>query len=102
MSLTANEIIQVLEKAKELGVTAVKVDGFEATLHKAASSPSKPTTVPEAEAHTILNPMSPFDDILNDPELVKYYATPYFDELIAQRELRKQQLDLEAKERKHG
>lgn len=81
MSLTAEEIMKLMNHAKELGVTTVKVDGFEAHL-----VPKLPPTEPmtEIDDKDLVVPPSPFDD-LSDEELL-YFATPYFDELQAKKQ----------------
>jgi hypothetical protein len=46
--------------------------------------------VPELKAEDIVKPLSVLDDI--SPEELKYYATPYYDELQEQKALRAQQI----------
>lgn len=99
MALTAAEILQVLEKAKELGLQHIEVEGFEASFGQpSASAPSPQPTVnpqlgavqpvPERDAEDIVKPMSVFDE-MTDEEIL-YYSTPYYDELQAKKELMQQ------------
>ncbi len=89
-SLTAQDIIAVMTKAKELGVNELKVEGLELRVN--AQSPvvvekiSPLKEIPnDLKIEDILAPSSPFDN-MSDEELL-YYATPYFDELQAKKEL---------------
>ena len=92
--MTAEEIIKVLERAKELGVTSLKVDGLEVNLGPAASPPLQVPNNPipeEITAKDIVTPMSAFEEM--DEELIQYWATPFFDELVAKREAMKHAKD---------
>lgn len=79
--MTDIEIMQVLIKAKELGITMEDVEAF-----KAKSVPRE--TVPELKPEDIIKPLSVFDDI--SEEEIMYWATPRYDELQAEKELKKQ------------
>lgn len=96
MALTGIEILQVMEKAKELGLKHVKMDGFEASFDDLKQ---------EVPTHIVQNPEpvtdessfkhgSILDEITEDE--VKYWSTPYYDEIQAQKELHKKQLEEEA------
>ena len=100
MSLTAAELIQVMEKAKELGLTSFKSGDLELTLAQQVqqipqvSAPK--TEVPELKPEEIINPLSVLDDM--DEDEIKYWATPYYDEIQAkkeaQRQLAKEQIEV--------
>lgn len=90
MSLKADEILQIMAKAKELGIN-VKIDGLEITqatqVQPAAFAPIVKPSEPipeEIQAKDIVTPMSTFDEM--DEELIQYWSTPYYDELVAKRE----------------
>jgi hypothetical protein len=94
MALSASEIIQVMEKFKELGLTSFKAEGIEMTNAVQATAPSAQLQKPKAEPipedikpEQIINPLSVFDEM--DEEMMTYYATPYYDELLAKREAMK-------------
>lgn len=89
MSLTATEIVFLMKQAKELGLTTIKVDGFEAQL--ATPMPIKqPEVMTDIDDKDLVVPSSPFDD-LSDEEIL-YFATPYYDELQAKKEAQAQKL----------
>ena len=79
--MTDLEIMQVLIKAKELGITQEQVDEFKKP---------KPIQMTDEELEAIVKPMSPFDDL--SEEEIQYWATPYFDELQQKKEQQKQKL----------
>lgn len=70
------EIMDLLIRAKEAGVTMDDVEAFKARSVK--------SHVPDVEAKDIVQPLSTFEEM--DAELVQYWATPYADEIIARRE----------------
>ena len=78
--MTDLEILALLVKAKELGVTMDDV--------KAVSRETKQTYIPEMKAEDIVKPLSVLDDY--SEEEIKYWATPYFDELQARKKLDKE------------
>ena len=84
MALSASEIMQVMEKAKELGVTQLEVEGVKITLAPAqpAASPQIQGPVPELKAEEIVAPTSQWTEAQQN-ELELYWATPYYDELLA-------------------
>lgn len=90
MSLSASEIIQVMEKAKELGVTQLEVEGVKITIGVGAiapgtvisTSPPNREPVPEMKAEEIVAPTSQWTEA-QENELELYWATPYYDELLA-------------------
>lgn len=77
--MTDLEIMQVLIKAKELGITQEQVAAFK-----------KQPDVPEQRAEDLIKALSPFDDF--SEEEIQYWATPYFDELQHKKEQQKQKL----------
>lgn len=77
--MTDIEILEVLIKAKELGLTMRDVEAFK--------NPSHKTLVPDLKAEEIVKPMSAFEDFSEDR--IKYWATPYYDELVAKEEAMK-------------
>lgn len=95
MSLTAQEVIAVMEKAKELGLKQVKVDGFEASFEDIKNEVPV-TIVPDAKLEEIFKEASALDQVSDDEIL--YYATPYYDQLQAEKEAKKQRLSEEVKE----
>lgn len=94
MALSANEILEIMTKFKDLGLTSFKAEGIEITNAVQSTAPSaqlqKPKVEPipeEVKPEQIMTPMSAFDEM--DEEMMTYYATPYYDELLAKREAMK-------------
>lgn len=83
MSLTAAEIIQVMERARELGVKQLKVGEIEACFDGGIIGNAKHEPVPDQTAEQLVKPMSVLDQFTD--EEIKYYATPYFEELMARK-----------------
>jgi len=95
MSLTAAELIQVMEKAKELGLASFKTADFEFTTQPTTQNVVLTNTqikepVPELKPEEIINPLSVLDDM--DEDEIKYWATPYYDELQAKKEAQRQMI----------
>jgi hypothetical protein len=92
MSFTAAEVKELMDKAKELGLSHIKVEGFEASLTapKAEPAPAPTVELSDDEIKALVSQPSPFDDL--SEEEILYFATPYFDELQAQKEARAQEL----------
>lgn len=84
--MTDLEIIALLVKAKELGITKEEVEAFKTQ----QIVPRGTITVPDLKATEIVVPGSPFDD-LSDEEIL-YWATPHFDEIQRRKEAQKQKL----------
>lgn len=101
MSLTASEIIQVIEKAKELGAKEVTVEGCNVSfgLDELKSEESNTVTIPQFTDEELAKPLQYFDEILSDPELVLYAATPHFDELLAEKQAKQKLREESMKER---
>ena len=87
MALSADEIMAVMTKFKELGLTSFKAEGIEIGNTPAPSpvqvGPIKPKLTQEQieaiDVKDIVQPLSVFDEL--DEEDIQYWATPYFDEL---------------------
>lgn len=92
---TAKEIIEIMERAKELGVNKFKGGGVEVQF--SAPEPIKQEPLPIADEPTkdFVAPMSVLDDYSD--EEIKYFATPYFDELMAKKQARTEELKTEEK-----
>lgn len=94
MALSAEEIIQVMRTAKELGLTSFKSADIEFTSQAASApiveAPKVSKDVPELKPEDIVNPMSVLDDL--DEDEIKYWATPYYDEIQAKKEMQRQQI----------
>ena len=71
------EALQLLIKMRELGITEDQIQSFKKTFK---------TPEPIETGDEVLRKL--FPEELTDDELL-YYATPYYDELQAQKELRK-------------
>lgn len=95
MSFTAEEVMKLMDHAKELGISKIKVEGFEAELSHLNQTPAPAQTgtiadLSDEEIRELVIPPSPFDD-LSDEEIL-YFATPYYDELQAKKEAQAQKL----------
>lgn len=94
MSLSKDDILELMQKAKELGLKHVKLDGFEASFEDLRRE--VPTQViPDATFEELIAPQSPFDDLSEDE--IQYFATPYFDEIQANKAKREQELKEETR-----
>jgi hypothetical protein len=93
---TKDELKELMSHAKDLGVNAVKVDGFEVQFGQAPQAPAQSVKstgpVPEVKVEDIFKAL-PTDDPINDEELMRYYATPYYDVLIAEREAKQKAIN---------
>lgn len=90
MAFTKDEMIEILTKAKEMGMNSIRVDGIEANFGPALppeETPPSNVIQDPAELLKILQEKQEYTD-----EEVLFYATPYFDELQAQKELRAKQI----------
>lgn len=77
--MTDLEIMQILCKAKELGITMDDINKYK-----------NKTEVKDEPIEEIVKPLSALDD-LSEHEIL-YYATPYFDEIQAKKEAQKARL----------
>jgi hypothetical protein len=99
--MTSDEVIKMMEKAKDLGVTYLEFNGMKIKLKYKNSSDMEAyikapplkfkenpfyrgPEVPESKPEELVKPLSPLDEM--SPEEVLFYATPYYDELQAQKE----------------
>lgn len=83
MEMTAKDVLEILEKAKDLGIVHLKMNGIEADYAPRVSPKHGSETVPEVKFEEIVAPASPFDN-LSEQEIL-YYAVPYGLELEAER-----------------
>jgi len=91
MALTKDELIEVMNKFKELGLTSFEADGIKITNSTPAPAPSaqsyeppKASPIPEdVQAADIVTPISVFDELTEDEIL--YWSSSYFDELQAKK-----------------
>ena len=83
MALTAQELIEVMTKAKELGLTSFKAEGIE---FSSSQQDPKPT-VEQPQEVTVddypIAPPSPWDDLTE--EEILYWSCPHGGELEAKR-----------------
>jgi len=104
--MTIDEICELMKKSKEFGVRHFKLDlagehiEMELSLvesnSKTTTSLIRPfsTSVPDIKAEDLFKPPAHLsDDVLNNPDKVLYYATNFYDDLIAKEEDRKNQID---------
>lgn len=80
--MTDLEILTILVRAKELGITQDDVESFKTV--------SRETNVPDLKPQEIVVPVSPFDDISEDEIL--YWHSPFYDEIQTKKEAQKQKL----------
>ncbi len=85
--MTDLEILQILVRAKELGITQDDVALFKA---HSSDTVSRETYVPDLKAQEIVVPGSPFDDLSEDEIL--YWHSPFYDEIQTKKEAQKQKL----------
>jgi hypothetical protein len=86
---TKAELLEIFATARELNMTSVEVDGVKYDLNTVKQEP-----VQELTAEQIVNPMSVFDE-MSDEE-IQYWSSPYYDEIMANKE---RQLTLTAEEK---
>lgn len=98
--MTADDIIRIMEKAKEIGIRAVDVklpnEGnlkFSFVADKADIEEQIKSSVPELKAEDIVKPLSVLDEM--SPEEILYYAVPHYDEIQAEKEAHKKKLEEE-------
>lgn len=85
--MTKEERIELIKEAKELGLKAVTIEGV--TYEFGEVTPT-PHVITEEEAEESYTALSVLDDLSEDE--IKYYATPYFDEIQHNKKIREQQL----------
>lgn len=94
MTLTAEEIMKIMEKARALGVDHLEVEGLKVGMGAAPKAQTGP--VPEVPPEELIKPISVFDTITD--EEILYYSTPYYDQIQANKEAHKKALEEKAKE----
>lgn len=73
MSLSGDEILKIMEKAKDLGFNSIKVEGLELQSNEKVKTPQ-----PEV-SDDIIKKLSTLEDMTDDEIL--YWSTPHYDEL---------------------
>lgn len=86
--MTAQEMIEVMRAAKELGLTSFKAEGVEFTIGVQVADVTT-ELANKATDGDIYSPLSVLDEM--DEDEVLYYSTPYWDELQAAKEAMKAQ-----------
>lgn len=85
--MTPKKMMALIKEAKEMGLPEIRIGD----VYVKFDSPAPiATAVPELKAEELIKAMSHFDMPTEDE--LKYYATPYYDELQRQKELRAQQI----------
>lgn len=79
MSLTAAEILQILEKAKEIGVSNIEVEGFKAQIPSTQQATPPAEVVEDFKPEEAMAPLDPWSDL--SEEEITYWATPHGAEL---------------------
>jgi hypothetical protein len=96
MNLTTEDIFKLLDKCKEVRLEYFKLDTLQIQFPpipasiKAPVAEFQPQPIPEKLAEELVKPMSVLDEMSS--EEILYYATPYYDELQAQKEAHAQKL----------
>jgi hypothetical protein len=93
MSLTAQEIMAVMEKAKELGTQSLEVEGVKISFEKGFRPKADLPMTTEVPLNEVFKGSSVWDE-MSDEELL-YYATPYYDELQEKKKAHAQKLEEE-------
>jgi hypothetical protein len=94
--MTLNEIIQIIEVARTSGLSELELNGLKIKF-AAGKRPKKikpvipQQVVPDTKIEEIIKPASPLDELTS--EEILYYATPYYDELQAQKEEQKRRAE---------
>lgn len=89
---TPEEIAMILDNAKRIGCHSVTIDNVVYQLHEHMEIEQKinPSIPDEVKPEDIMAKLSAFD--MPSDEEILYFATPYYDQLQAEKELRAQQL----------
>lgn len=82
---------EIIEEAKELGIESVEFEGVKYTLGK--NEIPRNSYVPEVKAEEIMTPMPIFEELTDDE--IKYWATPYYDELQAKKAAQSEQKQID-------
>lgn len=87
--MTTKKIKELIELAKSQGCTQATIDGntyvFDSKPHHEAIT--TPQHVPDMKAEELIQPESVFDQMTE--EEILYWATPYYDEVVAKKESQK-------------
>lgn len=94
--MTPEQIAQAIKIAKENGCQSISIDGVVYNLNAEHYPNPDLKFVPDQEASELLKPMSVLDEYSDEDVL--YWATPYYDEMIAKREAHKKALESEIKD----
>ncbi len=92
MSQSIEDVVRVIEKAKELGVQEFEALGIRIKFQSGTlESPVKRTPVPDSKVEELVKPLSVLDEMT--PEEILMYATPRYDEIQAEKEAQKEKLN---------
>ena len=95
MSLTAAEILQIMEKAKEIGMSHIEVEGFKAQIPSTQPSTPPAEVVEDFKPEEAMASLDPWSDL--SEEEVLFWATPHG---IALEEEKKRKQDLANEQRR--
>ena len=98
MSLSKDDIIELMNKAKEMGLSSIKTPDFEANFGNAAIIQYQADPQPDNEDEKfedILKPASPYDEL--SEEEILYWGTSYGEELIRKRLAREEEIKQETR-----
>lgn len=105
--MTCDEVLRLMDKAKEIGIHSVHVKSGDGTLLKFSFHPPKSIVtkvpesvsefpfIPDVKPEDLVRPASPLDDMT--PEEILYYAVPHYDEIQSEKEAHKKKLEEETK-----
>ena len=93
--LSALEIMMIMDKAKEIGAQSFKAGQIEVSFSQPVSLVPAQESIKDEPIEDVVVPLSVLDDY--SEEEIKYFATPYFDELMAKKQARTEQLNTEEK-----
>lgn len=83
--MSLEDLIKLMEKAAETGVTELESGDVKLKLkHKDPIKTEPKKEVQDLTAEQLVKPASVLDEM--SPEEILFYATPYYDELQAQKE----------------
>lgn len=86
------EIAMIIDNCKRIGVESVEIDGVKYNVAQQMAREQN-RMVPDLPPEQLVVPLSPFDDMSDDE--IKYYATPYYDVLQAEKESRANRIEEE-------
>lgn len=88
MPLNKDEILELLSKAKDLGVAQVEVEGLKVSFGSTPIETIKKVSapVPESKPEELIKPLSQMEEPTDDEVL--YWSTPYYDQLQTEKEQR--------------